>query len=267
MKDSSPDGRYCHYGEKLGSGAYKSVLLAFDREQGVQVAWNQINLDKNIDADEFKKLYKEISILKQISHPNIIKLHDSWIDEEKGNLIFVTELMTSGTLSQFRKKLPTISLAVVQGWSRQLLSGLDYLHKRNPVIIHRDIKSNNIFMDATEGENRVKIGDLGLATLYSATGSSRKDQMSVIGTPEYMAPEYYAETYDQAVDIWAFGLVVLEMVTNKVPYYECNGAPAQIFLKVSRSVLPQALTDIKSGFFLNSFNLFIFKCVFFFRAL
>lgn len=78
--------------------------------------------------------------MKQITHPNIIRLHDSWIDEEKGNLIFVTELMTSGTLSQFRKRLPVVSLQVLQGWARQLLSGLEYLHTRNPMVIHRDIK-------------------------------------------------------------------------------------------------------------------------------
>ena len=101
-------------------------------------------------------------------------------------------------------------------------------------------------MDATNEANRVKIGDLGLATLYSA-GSLRAEQMSVIGTPEYMAPEYYTESYDQAVDIWAFGLVVLEMVTNRVPYHECNGAAAQIFLKVSRGMLPLGLAELKSG--------------------
>jgi serine/threonine protein kinase len=70
--------------------------MAFDRETGTQLAWNQIVLSHDIGADEFKRIYKEISILKQISHPNIIKLYDSWIDEEKGNLIFVTEAMTSG---------------------------------------------------------------------------------------------------------------------------------------------------------------------------
>lgn len=61
------------YGEKLGSGAFKTVYVCFDRESGTQLAWNQIALHHDIDAEEFKRLYKEISILKQISHPNIIK--------------------------------------------------------------------------------------------------------------------------------------------------------------------------------------------------
>ena len=227
------------------SSSFLISYMAFDRETGTQLAWNQIILDHNIGAEEFKRIYKEISILKQISHPSIIRLYDSWIDEERGNLIFITEAMTSGTLSQFRKRLPVVSLAVVQSWAKQLLSGLEYLHTRTPVIMHRDIKSNNIFMDATSDANRVKIGDLGLATLY--TGSMRAEQMSVIGTPEYMAPEFYAESYNQLVDIWAFGLVMLEMVSNKVPYHECNGATAQIFLKVSRGVLPGAFAELRPG--------------------
>lgn len=245
IKDKSPDGRYCHYGEKLGTGAFKTVYMAFDRETGTQLAWNQIALDHNIGAEEFKRIYKEISILKQISHESIIRLYDSWIDEEKGYLIFVTEAMTSGTLAQFRKRLQQISLSVVQSWARQLLTGIDYLHTRNPCIMHRDIKSNNIFMDATAEANRVKIGDLGLATLY--TGNLRAEQMSVIGTPEYMAPEFYSESYNQLVDIWAFGLVMLEMLSNQVPYAECNGATAQIFIKVSRGTLPATFHDLVPG--------------------
>ena len=100
-------------------------------------------------------------------------------------------------------------------------------------------------MDATAEANRVKIGDLGLATLY--TGSLQAEQMSVIGTPEYMAPEFYSESYNQLVDIWAFGLVMLEMISNQVPYAECNGATAQIFIKVSRGTLPATFHDILPG--------------------
>lgn len=137
-----------------------------------------------------------------------------------------------------------VSLNVIQTWAKQLLSGLEYLHTRNPVILHRDIKSNNIFMDATSESNSLKIGDLGLATLY--TGNMRA-QMTIIGTPEYMAPEYYSETYNELVDIWAFGLVILEMVTGKVPYCECGGAVAQIFTKVSRGVLPSSLDDMRAS--------------------
>jgi serine/threonine protein kinase len=105
------------YGEKLGAGAFKTVLVCFDRESGTQLAWNQISLHRDIGAGEFKRLYKEISILKQVQHPNIIKLFEAWVVEDMGYRVFISELMTSGTLAQFRKRLPVVSLNVIQGGS------------------------------------------------------------------------------------------------------------------------------------------------------
>jgi WNK lysine deficient protein kinase len=72
----------------------------------------------------------------------------------------------------------------------------------------------------------VKIGDLGLATL-----KNRSFAKSVIGTPEFMAPEMYEEHYDEGVDVYAFGMCMLEMATSEYPYSECMG-PAQIYKKV-----------------------------------
>ena len=81
----------------------------------------------------------------------------------------------------------------------------------------------NIFF-AKGGTGSVKIGDLGLST-------NKYQAQSVIGTPEFMAPEMYDEKYDEFVDIYAFGMVMLEMATSEYPYSECTG-PAQIYKKV-----------------------------------
>ena len=88
----------------------------------------------------------------------------------------------------------------------------------------RDLKCDNIFI--TGATSSVKIGDLGLATLKNQSYAK-----SVIGTPEFMAPEMYDEEYDEAVDVYAFGMCLLEMTTNEYPYKECAG-PAQIYRKV-----------------------------------
>lgn len=98
------------------------------------------------------------------------------------------------------------------------------MHSRTPPIIHRDLKCDNIFITGTTGS--VKIGDLGLATL-----KTRSFAKSVIGTPEFMAPEMYEEHYDESVDVYAFGMCILEMATSEYPYSECSG-PAQIYKKV-----------------------------------
>merc|ERR1712100_916100 len=91
----------------------------------------------------------------------------------------------------------------------------------------------------TEGE--VKIGDLGLATF-----SLKKDALSVIGTPEFMAPEFYNEVYSTSVDIWAFGMAMIEMLTRQCPYAECDNV-GQIFRKVTNGIRPQQLDLIKDS--------------------
>lgn len=113
---------------------------------------------------------------------------------------------------------------MLKSWCRQILKGLAFLHSRSPPIIHRDLKCDNIFITGTTGS--VKIGDLGLATL-----KNRSFAKSVIGTPEFMAPEMYEEHYDEGVDVYAFGMCMLEMATSEYPYSECTG-PAQIYKKV-----------------------------------
>jgi WNK lysine deficient protein kinase len=123
--------------------------------------------------------------------------------------------MTSGTLKMYLKRFKRINIKVLKSWCRQILNGLNFLHTRNPPVIHRDLKCDNIFITGTTGS--VKIGDLGLATL-----KNKSHAKSVIGTPEFMAPEMYDEQYDESVDIYAFGLCLLEMVTGEYPYSGIN---------------------------------------------
>ena len=137
---------------------------------------------------------------------------------------------------------------VLRSWCRQILKGLHFLHTRTPPIIHRDLKCDNIFITGPTGS--VKIGDLGLATLMrtsfakSVIGKDRRAGANPsvagegflidrpVGTPEFMAPEMYEERYDESVDVYAFGMCMLEMGTSEYPYSECQNA-AQIYRKVT----------------------------------
>uniref|UniRef100_A0A0E0F1T8 non-specific serine/threonine protein kinase n=1 Tax=Oryza meridionalis TaxID=40149 RepID=A0A0E0F1T8_9ORYZ len=119
----------------------------------------------------------------------------------------------------------------VAAWARAILRGLAYLHARG--VIHRDLKCDNIFVNGHLGQ--VKIGDLGLAAVLRGCTSAR----SVIGTPEFMAPEMYDECYGVGVDVYSFGMCMLEMLTNEYPYSECDN-PAQIYKKVTAGKLPDA---------------------------
>eukprot|EP01080_Neovahlkampfia_damariscottae_P009671 gene9671-1877_t len=225
--------------ENIGSGAFKAVFKAYDDEEGTEVAWNQIKIT-NVGKINKQKILGEITILEQLENQNIIKIFDSW-ESPNGHLIFITEIMSSGTLKQFIQKSKRVRLKTIKKWCKQILSGLEYLHSRETPIIHRDIKCDNIFLNGNKGE--VKIGDLGLSICMK----DKKFASSVIGTPEFMAPEQYEEFYDEKVDIYAFGMCVLEMVTGDYPYSECENA-AQVYRRVTQGIMPQGLKKIKNKF-------------------
>ncbi|XP_055817086.1 probable serine/threonine-protein kinase WNK10 isoform X1 [Solanum dulcamara] len=248
--EKDPKGRYVRYSEVLGKGAFKTVFKAFDLLDGIEVAWSRVKVEDVLQSpDNLGKLYAEIHLLRQLKHDNIMKFCDSWIDDKKRTVNMITELFTSGNLRQYRKKYRSVDMKAIKTWARQILQGLDYLHSQNPPIIHRDLKCDNIFVNGNHGE--IKIGDLGLATIME-----QPTVKSVIGTPEFMAPELYEEEYNELVDIYSFGMCMLELVTFEYPYSECKN-PAQIFKKVSSGVKPASLGKVTDP----QIKAFIEKCL------
>ncbi|XP_054656254.1 serine/threonine-protein kinase WNK4 isoform X2 [Dunckerocampus dactyliophorus] len=235
---TSPDGRYLKFNIEIGRGSFKTVYKGLDTETTVEVAWCELQTRKLTKAER-QRFSEEVEMLKGLQHPNIVRFHDSWKSTVKGHkcIILVTELMTSGTLKTYLKRFKEMKLKLLQRWSCQILKGLHFLHTRTPPIIHRDLKCDNIFITGPTGS--VKIGDLGLATLKSASFAK-----SVIGTPEFMAPEMYEEKYDEAVDVYAFGMCILEMATSEYPYSECQNA-AQIYRKVTSGIKPDSFYKVK----------------------
>ncbi|KAL9235108.1 hypothetical protein vseg_009901 [Gypsophila vaccaria] len=245
-----PTGRYGRYNEILGKGASKTVYRGFDEYEGIEVAWNQVKLYDFLQSPEdLERLYCEIHLLKTLKHKNIMKFYTSWVDTSKRNINFVTEMFTSGTLRQYRLKHRRVNIRAVKQWCRQILRGLFYLHSHDPPIIHRDLKCDNIFVNGNQGE--VKIGDLGLAAILRKSHAAH-----CVGTPEFMAPEVYEEEYNELVDIYSFGMCVLEMVTFEYPYSECNH-PAEIYKKVISGKKPDALNNVKDP----EVRQFIDKCL------
>uniref|UniRef100_UPI00398E7DA6 serine/threonine-protein kinase WNK4 isoform X2 n=1 Tax=Pristiophorus japonicus TaxID=55135 RepID=UPI00398E7DA6 len=236
--DTSPDGRFLKFNIELGRGSFKTVYKGLDTEITVEVAWCELQTRK-LSKAERQRFSEEVEMLKGLQHPNIVRFYDSFKSSVKGHkcIVLVTELMTSGTLKTYLKRFKAMKNKVLQRWSRQILRGLQFLHTRSPPIIHRDLKCDNIFITGPTGS--VKIGDLGLATLKSASFAK-----SVIGTPEFMAPEMYEEKYDEAVDVYAFGMCLLEMATSEYPYSECHNA-AQIYRKVTSGVKPASFNKVK----------------------
>ncbi|MBN3295668.1 WNK1 kinase, partial [Amia calva] len=234
---TSPDGRFLKFDIEIGRGSFKTVYKGLDTETTVEVAWCELQ-DRKLSRSERQRFKEEAGMLKGLQHPNIVRFYDSWESPLKGKkcIVLVTELMTSGTLKTYLKRFKVMKIKVLRSWCRQILKGLQFLHTRTPPIIHRDLKCDNIFITGPTGS--VKIGDLGLATLKRASFAK-----SVIGTPEFMAPEMYEEKYDESVDVYAFGMCMLEMATSEYPYSECQNA-AQIYRRVTSGVKPGSFDKV-----------------------
>nr|XP_007991464.2 serine/threonine-protein kinase WNK3 isoform X1 [Chlorocebus sabaeus]XP_037850863.1 serine/threonine-protein kinase WNK3 isoform X1 [Chlorocebus sabaeus]XP_037850864.1 serine/threonine-protein kinase WNK3 isoform X1 [Chlorocebus sabaeus] len=234
---TSPSGRFLKFDIELGRGAFKTVYKGLDTETWVEVAWCELQ-DRKLTKAEQQRFKEEAEMLKGLQHPNIVRFYDSWESILKGKkcIVLVTELMTSGTLKTYLKRFKVMKPKVLRSWCRQILKGLQFLHTRTPPIIHRDLKCDNIFITGPTGS--VKIGDLGLATLMRTSFAK-----SVIGTPEFMAPEMYEEHYDESVDVYAFGMCMLEMATSEYPYSECQNA-AQIYRKVTSGIKPASFNKV-----------------------
>lgn len=240
VAEKSPCGRYIRYKRLLGRGAFKDVYKGFDHADNVEIAWNQICIEDETtlkSPERKEKLCSEAVLLKSLNHRNIMSCSSFWLDFDNKTVNMITELFEYGCLRHYMKKLGNVvDVHTIKNLGRQILQGLHYLHTRNPIIIHRDLKCDNLFVDAS-GE--VKIGDFGLATTME-----RAPLRDLAGTPEFMAPEYYDEEYNELVDIYAFGMCLMELATSEYPYSECTN-PAQIFKKVSTGIKPVALGKVK----------------------
>ncbi|KAM0675273.1 hypothetical protein GVAV_001098 [Gurleya vavrai] len=226
-EEYSPDKRYARYNTILGHGSSKVVYKGFDLHNNIEIAWNVVLEDLN-------GILEEINILKTINHPKILRYCDYWVEENR--LIIITELMINGTLKDFIVEKET-NIKQVKEWGRQILEAIKHLHDQQ--LVHRDIKCENIFIELDT--NKIKLGDLGITKKCSLR------RYSFVGTPEFMAREVFeGDGYGEAVDVYGFGMVLLEIITREYPYSECNH-PSEVFTRVVGGVLPLGILKVKNA--------------------
>lgn len=234
--DFDPSGRYGRYSEMLGKGAMKTVYRAYDMTDCKEVAWNKARPPVECSDEQAVAVQREIHILQGLHHQGIIKLYSAWVDAND-DTNFITELCSS-TLLEYRLKHKHISRKAVKTWGRQILKGLAHLHTQDPPIIHRDLKCENIFVKCRSNTD-LKIGDFGSATFLDETHHMH----TLVGTPEFMAPEMFQEDYNELVDVYSFGMCMLELLTRECPYSECKSL-GQIYKKVMSGEKPKALQKV-----------------------
>jgi len=229
--ERSPKNKYICFDEKIGEGVSKIVYKGVNIIEMVEIAYNLVSI-KNMDIKQKKALCNEVKLLKKLNHKHILKIIDFWKNDNKENVIIITELFPY-TLTEYINKYRTmISVSHIKKFCIQILRGLEYLHSHG--IIHRDIKCDNIFINSEDG--RVVIGDFGLSI-------ENKKPSSIVGTPEFMCKDIYENKYTEKIDIYAFGMCLLFMLTGETPYYECENQ-AQLYKKVTTNILPLSLNKI-----------------------
>ncbi|CUV07363.1 unnamed protein product [Cryptosporidium hominis] len=203
-------GRYVKIKE-VGSGSYGKAILVKDIYKGRDYVMKITNISK-LSSNERKDAINEVKLLSSIRHPYIVCFRESFVED--GFLNIVMEYADGGDLfrkvnAQKQLKKNFLEKQVVR-WLTQALLGLAHLHNKR--ILHRDIKSQNIFISY----NGLKIGDFGIAKVLENTGAFAK---TTIGTPYYLSPEIcLSKPYSWSSDIWALGCVAYEMCSLKVPF-------------------------------------------------
>jgi serine/threonine protein kinase len=240
----------------LGSGASGQVSLVQEKKTGTQYVMKKIPLDLH-DDDARRRTEREVSVLSQLDHPNVVQFklnfnHDDCchivMERCEGNLEDLVERCrerrtravvvgavgkspSSPTSGQGPNHLPP---TIIIEWMTELLAAVAFLHSRR--IIHRDIKSSNIFLSR---KNHLKLGDFGVCKVLSASGMATN---TMVGTPYYLAPEVCdGSDYNEKSDIWSLGVVFYELCALRLPF------PGDNLLAVVSSIMGGDLAKLPAA--------------------
>jgi len=216
-----------YVGELIGAGMYGEVYHGFKGE-GIEQQEYAIKViqKKKLDEKSLVFLEREITILRMLNHPNIIKLIDVRMTSNNFYLIF--EYCNGGDLQKFKQNNKNVPETLVRNIISQIISGLNSLYEING--IHRDLKLSNIFLNYPDELSRknstpeIKIGDFGFSRFIADfTNQNNKNEilgMSIVGTPVNMAPELLHKNfyYSNESDIWSLGTMIYELLCGKVPF-------------------------------------------------
>lgn len=193
-------------GPRIGWGSFAVVWRSRHRWLGTEFAIKEID-KKHLNAS----MMKEISILRQINHPNIVRLFESIETEDR--IYLVLEYCGGGDLGAYLNRHGRVSADVARHFMRQLAAGLQVLRENN--LIHRDLKPQNLLLSSKDVTPSLKIGDFGFARYL--TPQDLAD--TLCGSPLYMAPEIIQnQKYDAKADLWSVGAILFQLVTGRPPY-------------------------------------------------
>lgn len=270
-KTSWDDLKYMK-GAMIGQGSFGTVFLALHAVTAELMAVKQVEMPSNGNATKdttrknvmIEALKHEITLLKDMKHPNIVQYLGSNSDDEHLNIFL--EYVAGGSVATMLVNYGSLPEGLISNFVRQILQGLNYLHSKD--IIHRDIKGANILVD---NKGTVKISDFGISKRVEAStllhpaphlkrGNAR---VSMQGSVFWMAPEVVRQTaYTKKADIWSLGCLIVEMFTGSHPHPNCT--QLQAIFKIggsgmnaenARPDLPEVASEDAKDFLRKTFEI------------
>jgi len=235
--------------ETLGVGGMGKVFKAIDTQTNNIVAVKILNSHLLKDEENRKRLAAEGRLLSSLEHPHIVKIYE--YGESKEHSFIAMEYLGGGTLQDFIENNYPVKIEDAINFAQQICSGLDAIHSND--IIHRDLKSSNIMFDKN---NQLKIMDFGLSK--SPLVTTMTSLGTVIGTLGYVAPEQVTNLQvDQRVDIFSFGVILYQLVANKLPFTGENEIALIHSIFNTQPELPSKLNPAVT----KSLEAIIMKCI------
>ncbi len=205
------DGRY-KYIEKIGKGAFGTVLLMEDQVVDERLILKFLNSNVSSDEEMLKRFVHELRYSRKITHHNVIRIYDFL--HLQGAYAISMEYFPSHTLTGEMPDSKPMSFVKALQYSNDMATGMAVAHEAG--VIHRDLKPANILVNS---DGLLKIVDFGVAAAASSGDTQLTKTGYVIGSPKYMAPEQIlGKKVDKTADIYSIGVIMYEMVTGVPPY-------------------------------------------------
>lgn len=228
----------CDFEEKVGAGITAEVFRGTCN--GKVVAIKQFNLFKGRCAEMKQQVAfcREIRVAAKVRHKNLVQLYGVCFDHQP--YLMITEFLSGGTVFDLLHNNEAVDLT----WKQRLhmcsdvASAMDYLHKFDPQIIHRDLKSLNLLLSKAITHSgdvpEVKVSDFGLAKIKDSEEWGR--MTAAAGTFHWMAPEVYGGQYTENADVYSYAMVLFEIICDEVPFEEMG--PSEVRGAVCSGVRP-----------------------------
>lgn len=238
------DRSQVNLGELVGTGCTAEVYLG--TFNGEHVAVKQIDWSKsNLGAKEQRAFNREVAIMTKANHPNLVKFIG--VASQAQPLQIITEFCAGGCLFELLHNQDDVELV----WAQQhkmctdVALAMDYLHKFNPQIIHRDLKSLNLLLvkpiSSCSSVPVVKVSDFGLSRMKDGAQTDWGKMTIAAGTCHWMAPEVFNGTrYDEKVDVYSYAMILFEIICREIPFEDEEPA------EVGRLAVQGARPDVEA---------------------